>query len=92
MNSPKDFKEVKIYSAVFWYILTMSIVVFIAIIIGNKSLLKNDNLLKQIQDKNILLEICPTSNIQTNAFNSYKEHPVRLLYDKKININNRLCI
>ena len=49
--------------------------------------IKNDNLLKQIQDKNILLEICPTSNIQTNAFNSYKEHPVRLLYDKKININ-----
>ena len=49
--------------------------------------IKNDNLLKQIQDKNILLEICPTSNIQTNAFNSYREHPVRLLYDKKININ-----
>lgn len=48
MNSPKDFKEVKIYSAVFWYILTMSIVVFIAIIIGNKSLLKNDNLLSLI--------------------------------------------
>lgn len=37
--------------------------------------------------KNILLEICPTSNIQTNAFPSLKEHPVYLLYKENFNIS-----
>jgi len=31
-------------------------------------------------DKNILLEICPTSNVQTNSVNEYMEHPIYDFY------------
>ena len=37
--------------------------------------------LNLIKDKNILLEICPTSNVQTNSVNTYKEHPIKKLYE-----------
>ncbi len=40
-----------------------------------------------LKDKNITLEICPTSNIQTKAFKSYKEHPFKKLLDLNINIS-----
>lgn len=45
--------------------------------------------LKRIKDENILLEICPTSNIQTNIFNSYLDHPFYSLYKNgvKVSIN-----
>lgn len=47
----------------------------------------NFKILKQIKEKNILLEICPTSNIQTKAFETYTNHPIKTLYDNKINIS-----
>ncbi|MEG0855615.1 MAG: type II CAAX endopeptidase family protein [Terrisporobacter sp.] len=45
LDLTKEFKEVKIISAVSWYILTMVIVIFIPIILGYDNLLENDNLL-----------------------------------------------
>lgn len=42
--------------------------------------IENKEVLNLIKEKNILLEICPTSNIQTNSVNTYKEHPIKKLY------------
>lgn len=44
------------------------------------------DLIEKIKQKDILLEICPTSNIQTNIFPNYKEHPFRKLYDMGIKV------
>ena len=44
--------------------------------------------LNLIKEKNILLEICPTSNVQTNSVDKYKNHPIKKLYDLGI----PLCI
>lgn len=41
-----------------------------------------------IKEKDILLEICPTSNIQTNAISSYEKHPIYNFY----NDNVKICI
>lgn len=40
-----------------------------------------------IKEKNILLEICPTSNIQTKGFLKYSEHPIYDFYKNNINIS-----
>ena len=48
---------------------------------------EDDLLMKKLIDKNILLEICPTSNIQTNVVDSYKNHPVKAYYNKGIKIS-----
>lgn len=53
---------------------------------GVKSINDKD-LIKEIRNKNILLEICPTSNIQTKAFENYKNHPVYIFYRDNINIS-----
>ena len=42
------------------------------------------NLLKE---KNILLEICPTSNVQTNSITTYDSHPIKTLYENGIKIS-----
>ena len=41
-----------------------------------------------IKEKNILLEICPSSNVQTNTVKNYQDHPIQKLY----NLNIPLCI
>lgn len=45
--------------------------------------------LKLIRENNILLEICPTSNVQTNSINVYNNHPIDKLYrnDIRVSIN-----
>lgn len=47
----------------------------------------DENLIQELRKKDILLEVCPTSNIQTNAFNTYLDHPIKKLYDLNIKIN-----
>lgn len=42
--------------------------------------------LNLIKEKDILLEVCPTSNVQTNAINGYLEHPIKELYQDKISL------
>ena len=46
--------------------------------------LENEDVVKLIHDKKILLEICPTSNIQTRAVKEYSSHPIYKLYKKGI--------
>lgn len=48
LDLTKEFNEVKIWSAVFWYIFTMIIVIISAYIIGDIDLLNNNNLLSLI--------------------------------------------
>lgn len=70
-----------------------------AILIGAKRIghgihaIEDKNVLNLIKEKDILLEICPTSNVQTNAVNTYQEHPInKLSYDEVpicINTDNR---
>lgn len=49
--------------------------------------IENEEVLNLIKEKDILLEICPTSNVQTNAVKAYNEHPIKKLYEKQIPIN-----
>ena len=55
--------------------------------------IEDDELINEIKAKNILLEICPTSNIQTKAVMDYHHHPIYNLYKKGvlvcINTDNR---
>ncbi len=47
-----------------------------------------------VRDRRIPLELCPTSNLQTGAANSYGEHPIGILNDLRfrvtLNTDNRL--
>lgn len=56
-------------------------------------ILEHEDLIKEVKEKDILLEVCPTSNVQTNISNSYKELPIKKIYDKgvviSINTDNR---
>ncbi|MDD3187804.1 MAG: adenosine deaminase [Bacilli bacterium] len=47
------------------------------------------DLINEIREKNITLEVCPTSNIDTMVYSNYKEHPIKKLYDLgvKVTIN-----
>lgn len=46
-----------------------------------------DDLINLIIDNNILLEVCPTSNVQTNAVDKYTDHPIKKLIDKGVNVS-----
>jgi len=48
------------------------------------------DLVKEIIDKDIVLETCPTSNIATKIYENYESHPVKDLYDAgvKITVNS----
>lgn len=54
---------------------------------------KYQELLNNIISKKILLEVCPTSNIQTNVVNKYQNHPIKKLKESgcliSINTDNR---
>jgi adenosine deaminase len=47
-----------------------------------------------VRDRRVPLEICPTSNVQTGAFDSIEQHPIdllrRLRYRVTVNTDNRL--
>ncbi|MBS1604268.1 MAG: adenosine deaminase [Bacteroidetes bacterium] len=44
-------------------------------------------LIRQLREKNILLEVCPTSNLQTNMYPDLARHPVDRLYTAKVPLN-----
>ena len=54
---------------------------------------EDTDLLEYTCNNGILFEVCPTSNIQTGASTSYKEHQLRTLFDEEcdvlINTDNR---
>ncbi|WP_143318497.1 adenosine deaminase [Clostridium sp. HBUAS56017] len=39
-----------------------------------------------VKERNIILEMCPTSNLQTKAVNSYNEHPIYNFYKDGIKV------
>ena len=51
--------------------------------------IEDEKTIKKIITENILLEICPTSNVQTNAVKDYENHPIKKLFDLgcKVSIN-----
>jgi len=57
-------------------------------------LVENGDLLNYINDHRTPLEICISSNVQTNSVKSFKEHPLRFFFDYgvrcTINTDNRL--
>ncbi|MBQ2409162.1 MAG: adenosine deaminase [Bacilli bacterium] len=44
------------------------------------------DLINEVKEKGITLEVCPTSNVQTNAVNILKDHPIKKLYDMNVNV------
>lgn len=54
--------------------------------------IEDENIINLIKEKNITLEVCPTSNVDTNMY-KYINHPIKELYDKgvliTINTDNR---
>lgn len=42
--------------------------------------IEDPKILRKLKDNNVLLEVCPTSNIQTNSIETYKKHPINDLY------------
>jgi adenosine deaminase len=48
--------------------------------------IEDQNLVNAIADRGIVLEACPTSNIATQVFPSYEEHPLRALYEAGVKL------
>ncbi len=57
--------------------------------IANPEIPNSEKVLKEVARRGVLLEICPTSNVLTNAVKSIGEHPLRRLRDAgvKVSIN-----
>lgn len=64
-----------------------------AILIGAKRIghgikaIFDDEVLDLIRKKDVLLEVCPTSNVQTNVVFDYSDHPIYDLYKRGVIIN-----
>jgi len=52
--------------------------------------IEDPELVKEIIERDILLETCPTSNLATKIYDSYENHPVKKLFDQgvKITVNS----
>lgn len=48
--------------------------------------IEDESLIELLVEKEIPLEVCPTSNLKTRIVNSYAEHPIRRLYDEGVKI------
>lgn len=48
--------------------------------------IEDPDLVKEIIDKKIVLETCPTSNIATKIYENYEAHPVKKLFDAGVMI------
>lgn len=51
------------------------------------NVINDNNVINRLKLLDILLEVCPTSNIQTNAVTSYKNHPIKKLYDMGVKVS-----
>lgn len=49
--------------------------------------IENSEVLNLIKENNVLLEICPTSNVQTNAISTYKDNPLYEFYQNDIRVS-----
>jgi adenosine deaminase len=46
------------------------------------SCINDEEIIKKIIDKNITLEICPTSNVDTRVVKQYETHPIKRIFEK----------
>lgn len=57
------------------------------------NIIGHEDLIEKVINNDILLEVCPTSNVQTNIVSNYKDLPIKKIYDKgvliSINTDNR---
>jgi adenosine deaminase len=44
-------------------------------------------LIAHLRKEHIHLEVCPTSNLQTNIYDSYADHPINRLYDAGLSLS-----
>ena len=51
------------------------------------NIINDKNLIEHAKKKDVLFEICPTSNIDTFNCKNYINHPIRKLYDAGLNIS-----
>lgn len=51
------------------------------------NVIKDKELMELAKKKNVLFEICPTSNIDTFNCKDYKKHPIKKMYDFGLNIS-----
>ena len=49
--------------------------------------IEDPRLVEYLAEKQIPLEVCPTSNLKTGIYSSYEEHPVRKLYEAGVPIS-----
>lgn len=47
---------------------------------------ESKKLQEKLKEKEILLEICPTSNIQTNSISDYRNHPIHEFHNNNIKV------
>lgn len=66
LDFTREFKEVKIFTGVFWYFFTMFAVIFIAILSNNESLYNNDNLLSLISSSLFIIILLYKFRISKN--------------------------
>ncbi len=48
---------------------------------------EDESLLKYLKDNNIHLEVCPTSNIQTNVYDVIENHKIDYIYNKGVSLS-----
>ena len=48
--------------------------------------IESEHTLEILKNNNVLLEICPTSNVQTNAIDVYENHPIKEFFDNGIKV------
>ena len=48
--------------------------------------IESEEALNLIKEKDIALEVCPKSNLDTNMYSTLDKHPIKKLYDQKIKI------
>ena len=49
-------------------------------------IVEDEKLIELVKEKDILLEVCPTCNIQTGIFPNLKSHPVKELFNKGVKV------
>ena len=47
---------------------------------------KDDQILNLVKERDVVLEVCPTSNWLTNIVKKVEDHPLRALYDKGVKV------
>lgn len=50
------------------------------------AIVNDDKVLNKVKEKNISLEVCPTSNVDTKAVLSYEKHPIKDLFLKGVKV------